>query len=415
MIKKLLFTFLSVLISIGIFAQESDSTKTTLSTDGPGAQFATDTTIAPDASPLDIGEKRGLYIITPDGKMQMRILGSVRYFVLYDMVELPVKKNFNSYFIPTGADNIKVPNYYNDLNQSRLGFEITRKLATKDVFIRLETDFNGKDGAFRIRHAYGQIGRFLVGRTWSLFSNVSSLPATVNPDGPAGSVSLRTPQMRFSGLGPRGTHWAVALEYSQPDVNLDDYDTLGISTVQLIPDLTGRFVWEGILGKVQLSGVVTTISRKDASNKVKNTFGIGGSLSGTVDLPSSHELLYQVTYGKAIAHFITTFSGTGNDAVFNPQTEDFDSQNAFGGFLSYGFFPGKKVTVNPSFGYAQLFNKNTQPDDAFKNSLSASVDAFWHIAEGARLGVEYMFGQRWDVGGNTGQASRISALFYYDF
>ena len=166
------FLLLAVLFA---FPQETDTTKTTFSTSGPGDQFKADSLVKHELSPLDIGKDRGLYIITPSGKMQLRILGSVRYSVLYDFVELSKKKSFNTYYIPTGADNIKIPNFYNDLNQTRLGFEVTRKLEKSDVFIRLECDFNGSGGQFRIRHAYGQINRFLVGQTWSLFSNVSSL------------------------------------------------------------------------------------------------------------------------------------------------------------------------------------------------------------------------------------------------
>ncbi len=413
--KNFSFTFLLVLLAVVANAQVQDTTNTTISTSGPGEQFNQDTLVKHELSPLDIQKDRGLYIVTPDGKMQLRILGSVRYSVQYDMVELPIKKTFNTYYVPTGSDNIKIPNYYNDLNQSRLGFEVTRKLEKNDVFIRLESDFNGSNGQFRIRHAYGQIDRFLVGQTWSLFSNVSSLPAMVDGNGPTGSVTLRTPQMRYSGKGPKGTQWAVALEYATPDLSTDQFDTLGISTVQLIPDLTGRFVWEGILGIVQLSGVVTTISKKDINNKVSNSFGIGASLSGTVDLPGKHELLYQYTYGKSIAHFITTFSGTGNDAVFNPNTAEFESLASFGGFMSYGVDLTKKISTHVSFGYAHLFTKDYQPDDSYKNSLSASVDSFWNITEGAKLGLEYVFGQRWNISGQTGQASRVWALFYYDF
>ena len=41
---------------------------------------------------LDIGKERGLFIITSDGKMQLRILGSVRFSMLYDMIETLIKK-----------------------------------------------------------------------------------------------------------------------------------------------------------------------------------------------------------------------------------------------------------------------------------------------------------------------------------
>ena len=192
MIKKIFHITCIIILWVHIaFSQEQDTSKTITSTNVPAEQFKADSLVQEEFSPLDIGKDRGLYILTTDGKMQLRILGSVRYSVLYDMVEIPVKKTFNTYFIPTGDNNVIVPNYYNSLNETRFGFEITRILEAQNVFVRLETDFNGSQGQFRIRHAYGQIGNFLVGQTWSLFSNVSSSPTMVNLDGPTGSVTLR--------------------------------------------------------------------------------------------------------------------------------------------------------------------------------------------------------------------------------
>lgn len=415
--KRINYIILILIFGVSlVYSQDQDTTKTTMSTGGSSEHFKPDSLVKREQSPLDIEDDRGLYILTPDGKMQLRILGSVRFAALYDMVELPIKKTFSTYFIPTGNDNVKVPNYYNSLGETRFGFEVTRKLKTENVFIRLETDFNGSNGQFRIRHAYGQIGNFLVGQTWSLFSNVSSMPSMVDGNGPTGSVKLRTPQIRYGGLGKRGVSWMAAIEYSKPDLTLEDFDTTGVTTVQLIPDFTGRFVWEGILGIVQLSGVITTISKKDINNKVTNNFGFGASLSGTVKFHNDHKLLYQFTYGKATSHFITTFSGTGNDAIYNPQTGEFESLFAMGGFLSYGVnWKLLKLNSNLSAGYAQLFSKDFMPDDYYRNSMSFSLDTFFQLSEGARLGLEYVFGKRWNISSEFGFASRISSLFYYDF
>ena len=391
-----------------------DTSKSMISSSGPKEEFKIDTIVEKEESPLDIATDRGLYITTEDGKMQLRILGSVRFSALYDMVEMPVKNTFNTYYIPTGGDNKKVPNYYNSLSMTRLGFEVTRKLQNTNAFIRLETDFNGNNGQFRIRHAYGQIGSLLVGQTWSLLSNVSAMPVTVDGKSATGSVKLRTPQIRWRGK-KNGMAWALALEYSQPDLNENRADTIGLKTVQMIPDLTARVARHGILGEIQLSAIVTTISIKDAESDISNRFGFGGSLSGAIDLTPEHQILYQFTGGKAISHYISTFSGTGTDAAFDPSTNTFRSLNAYGGFMSYGFDINEKISACTTFGAAYQSNRHFQPDNAYRNSISFSFDTFWEVIEGARIGLEYAFGQRWDKDGTNGQASRFWALFYYDF
>lgn len=417
-IKTLIVICLSLFAGTYVSAQtfvDTDTTKKIISSSQRSDEFETDTLTIEESSPLDISNDRGLYLVAPDGNMQLRILGSIRFSALYDMVEMPVKKNFNTYYIPTGESNIRQPNYYNTLNESRIGFEVKRNVGKRVVFGRLEMDFNGNNGQFRIRHAYGQIGNLLFGQTWSLFSNVSSMPATVDGNGPTGSVILRNPQIRYSNRINSHLDFAVAIEYSIPDLSTQEYDTLELETIQLVPDLTARIKRSGDFGDVQLSVVVNTISIKDPAHHVTNLFGYGGSLSGVFRLPEGQSITYQATYGKSISHFITTFSGTGMDAVYNSSKGRYESLYSFGGFVSYGFDYNENITSSVSMGYADIFNKNYQADDSYKNSLSLSFDAFWEIIRGARVGFEYVYGRKWNVDNESGRASRFWMLFYYDF
>lgn len=417
-IKTIIFICLSLFVGNYVSAQgfvDTDTTKKIITSSQMGEEFETDTLAIEESSPLDISNDRGLYLLAPDGNMQLRILGSIRFSALYDMVEMPVKKSFNTYYIPTGESSNRQPNYYNTLNESRIGFEVKRKVGKRVVFGRLEMDFNGNNGQFRIRHAYGQIGNLLFGQTWSLFSNVSSMPATVDGNGPTGSVILRNPQIRYSNRINSKMEFASAIEYSIPDLNNQGYDTLKLETIQVVPDLTARIKRNGDFGDIQLSVIVTTISIKDELHSITNLLGFGGSLSGVFKLPEGQSITYQATYGKSISHFISTFSGTGMDAVFNPSIGHYESLYSFGGFVSYGFDYNENITSSISLGYADIFNKNYQADDSYKNSLSLSFDAFWEIIRGARVGFEYAYGRRWNIDHESGRASRFWMLFYYDF
>ena len=414
LLVSIILCFLS--ISINVKAQEPDTTRTLVTTQSQGQQFELDSMGKKEFYALDIALDRGLFIVTADEKMQMRILGSVRFLVVNDFSNHPFKHNFNTFHMPIGNEKLSYPNYYADLNQTRLGFEVTRTMKNnRNAFIRLEMDFSGRDnGPFRIRHAYGQFYRFLIGQTWSLFSNVTTLPATVNFDGPTGSVLLRTPQVRYYGSNMKGTRWAVALEYSRPDVEFHEADSSGLSAEQIVPDLTARFEWEGVFGSVQLSGVLTTLSMLDVSGKFTNQVGAGLSLSGTIDFSNS-QILYQYTYGSAISHFISNFGGTGNDAIYNPETSKVENIISSGGFIAYDYKILPILSSNISLGFAHLSNKEIQPDDAYKSSLSAALNTFWQVNEGARVGFEYMYGHRWNKNNQSDGASRIQMLFYYDF
>ena len=67
-------------------------------------------------------------IRTSDGKFQMRILGSMRFPVLQDFVNFPLKTFFDSYYVPIGSERRYIPHYFDSLGQSRFGFEVTRKM-----------------------------------------------------------------------------------------------------------------------------------------------------------------------------------------------------------------------------------------------------------------------------------------------
>ena len=102
----------SLILNVSLAQNEQDSTRKTIETN-----FIIDSTLVPDSTnlvktaPLDIGANRGLFIITPDQKMQMRILGSVRYLVDFDNIDLQNKNSYNTYEIPTGDQNVRLPNY----------------------------------------------------------------------------------------------------------------------------------------------------------------------------------------------------------------------------------------------------------------------------------------------------------------
>jgi len=420
MIKLRYLLLLSIMWAFNTWglAQEielADTTKPLISVHDQTEDFKPDTLDIEETSPLDISNDRGLFLLAPDGKMQLRILGSIRFSALYDMVEMPIKTSFNTYYIPTGDDKVRLPNYYNTLNESRLGFEVKRLVGKSIVFGRLEMDFNGVGGQFRIRHAYGQVGSLLFGQTWSLFSNVASMPATVDGNGPTGSVILRNPQIRYRIRLFKNLELAAALEYSIPDLNTQEYDTLSLEVIQMIPDFTTRVKYAGSFGDIQFSTVLNTISLKNQNNEISNLFGFGGSLSGVFDLQNKQNIKYQVTAGKSITHYITTLDGTGLAGAYNPGNGEYESLWSISGFISYGWDFSEELTSSVSMGAAQVFNKPYQIDKAYSHSASISLDAFYEIIDGARIGFEYAYGQRWDKNGEKGFGSRFWTLFYYDF
>ena len=363
-------------------------------------------------APLDIAQNRGLFIVTPDRKMQLRLLGSVRYLVVFDNTELLDKNAFSTFDIATGDENQKLPNYFNGLNQTRIGFEVTRNTRGGNVFIRLETDFAGPDD-YRIRHAYGQYRQFLLGQTWSLFSHITALPATVDFSGPSGSVTPRTPQIRYTFRKKvMDMNFAVGLEYTKPDLRIPD--SLQVKIFQLIPDITARLDKAYQWGTLQVSGVIPVLSARN--NDGNRVFKAGWGLSASVTINSwmKGAWIIQGVGGQTISRYITDLSGNGLDVVIDSLGDAF-APFSYGGYLTYGHSWRDNLLSSVSYSMARTDKITMTSGDSYHWGYTFILNTVWEVVEGARVGAEYIWGRRIDKGGSRGDASRVSFLFYYDF
>jgi len=395
----------------------NDTTKVVVG--APNNKITKDTINTQD-SPLDIDENRGIFIMADNGNTQFRILGSIRFSALFDNKLLSDKSRFNTYDIPTGEANFNIINYYNSLMFSRLGFEVTRKTSIGNIFIRLETDFagqaDGQSSAYRIRHAYAQFNKWLIGQTWSLFSNVNAQAMSVNRAGSPGTISLRTPQIRYSFDIPfKNLKGSVAYEYSLPEVIESDSTSANYRNVQTVPNLTARINSKEKFGYVQLSGIVAPITGVDTLGNKSTFLGFGLSFSGYWNTHDKNKLIFQATYSRAVSHFINMFRDNNLDLVYNPANQAFQALSSWSGNLAYEHSWKSNLTSTASFGMASIVNTEFQPAASYNYSYSASLNTFWTIVQGARIGLEYMYGKRFNTDNSKGSASRIWALFYYDF
>jgi hypothetical protein len=377
--------------------------------------FRQDSLSGQELSPLDIGAKRGLFITTPDKKMQMRIMGSVRMYTWYDSRILNSPNNFNTYNIPVDSNNQFVPNFYFTVNQTRFGFEVTRITDIGQIFVRLEMDFLGPNNNLRIRHAYGQYKNWLIGQTWTLFMDLKTQPLTVDRNGPSGNIKTRTPQIRYTNTFAKKFIFDLGLEYSEPQYQSPD--SIQSSSIMAFPSLTGRLSYSNKNLELQFSAILSRLVFK--YNNYDNSYltGYGFLFSGNI-LPlekKNDKISAMFTYVNSMTHFITTFSNAGLDAVFNPNSGKFASLSAIGTYLAYTRNLTKGIDVTLSGGYAYIFNKSYQAENAYRESFNLALDGFWNIYEGTRLGAEYVFGWRYNKNFDHSTSSRVALLFYYDF
>jgi len=395
------------LFALDLLAQTSLET---VSTNSPTDTLNTDSMKVVEDAPLDIAQNRGLFIITPDKKMQLRILGSIRFLVVYDNIDLLSKNSFITTEIPVGVDNRLFPNYHNNLSQTRLGFEVTRKTDLGNLFVRLETDFAGV-GNFRIRHAYGQFRGFLIGQTWSLFSQISVMPTTVAFSGPTSSISTRTPQMRYTFNRRPKSNLAISLEYQVQDIRVPD--SLDFRTFPLYPNLTGRFTRKFNRGHMQVSGVLPALSARDSTDELYVKFGWGVSIGVLIKPWEKGSWHFQLAAGKSISRFLGDISGDVNIFL----TPDGKGVLPFelGYYATYQHSWSKKLLSNLIYGRVQLEELSFTPEDTYSWGSTWHLNTFYQPVDGAKAGIEGIWGTRANKSGVQGSAFRFNMIFYYDF
>ena len=404
-------------IHTNILAQEvdeEDSTFVEVKPVDPGEESAEIDSLTryQEVYPLDIASDRGLFIMSPDRMMQMRILGSVRVLMNYGDQAMPGRLTFNPYEIPM-IERSNTPNFYADLSLTRLGFEVirrTRKMG--DLFIRIETDFAGKNG-FRIRHAYGQLGRLLIGQTWTLFTNGNYVPATVSRDGIVGSSVFFTPQIRYTRVISDKINWQASIEYTSPEIAIPD--SVDARVVQVIPDVVGRLNYIGEKFSFRIAGLITTISGTDTTNTVSYAFGGGASFSGKYEISSKDILHLSATATFSASRFLDTFSGNNEDVAYDPTSQNFVGLLSSAAFIAWSRNWPKNISTSLSSGVSAITNRAFQEGDEFSHSYATLINIFWQPVGGARVGIEYANGNRWNVSGEKGRANRWSILMYYDF
>jgi hypothetical protein len=398
-------------------AAQNDSTRLLLITSAPDSgEGLADTARADEAHPQDSPTDRGFLLRTGDGKAELRIIGSVRLTGVIDFNGLQGAQNFNTYAIPVGDANVHEVRFQMSGSETRLGLEATKKADLGDIFVKVETDFLGVSDALRLRQAYGTFNHFLVGQTWSTFDDPSSIPLTVDLDGPNSSVSTRTVQIRYMGTIHPTLTWDAAIE--SPSVEASIPDSVGEEpSFQSFPDVIGRLRQSGTWGHVQLAAVLRSISVRDPSGELDAMAGYGLLLSGRIYLggASSQQLLFQLVGGKGISRFITALSGEGLDLVYDPVSGSVELTASGGGYLSYAREWTPSLLSYLTVGFIRIRNIDFFPDDAFSLSEYVSGNFFWEPLRGMRAGLEYSWGRRVNKNGDYGDANRLSFIVRYDF
>lgn len=290
----------------------------------------------------------------------------------------------------------------------------------------IEGDFNGTNGAFRLRHAYGQYSRLIIGQTWSTFSDPNADHEDVDFEGVNAENVIRQAQVRFFMPLPKDLRLAVALEYPTASVT-------GGTAINQIPDVIGRITRKLPKGHLQGALVVRQIRAQpnDDPAVTYSAWAYGVSASGVLPVggkgwSKNDRFIFQFNGGKGIARYINDLQSCncGEDAVFG-EDGGLNALTVWGFYADYEHhwenFPNPlKLPLNDFrssliWGHVNVDNLTFMPGTSYKKTDRLSLNALWSPVRSVDIGIEYIWGQRFNQDGSRGTATQLQMRFRFLF
>jgi len=301
-------------------------------------------------------------------------------------------------------------NVYFGVRQTRFGVKTSTPTALGDLKTQFEFELFGTgvdagQTTFRLRHAYGELGQFGAGQTWSPFMDIDVFPNSLEYWGPNGMAFFRNVQIRWMPIRSDSTRLTFALE--RPGASADQgiyanrIELQNIKPRFNLPD----FTWSARLlrrwGYVQAAGIFRKIGWVDTSGGPFNfsgtAFGWGLNATSNVKLGKNSVGKFEVVYGEGIENYM-------NDAPV-----DIGVQNNFSNPVS----PVKGVPLpvlglvsfidhnwsdrfSSSIGYSMLNieNSDAQKPSDFHQGHYALTNLLYHPVPAVTIGGEFQFGRR---------------------
>jgi len=383
---------------------------------------ATGDKVAAPAKPVQKG-----YFLIPGTETSLKIGGYAKLDAIYnDKSSKTDNSPGDQLFLPPFSIPLdrETPNDNQTVlhaRQTRFNVGTTTDTAYGKLNTFFEGDFFGITGPtasktdFRVRHAYGELGKLLAGQTWSTFEIMDSLPDTVDFGGPAAQTFMRQGLIRWTEPFAWGS---LQFAVEDPSASFDDNNTSLLDDQtddDHVADLIARVNCKSDYGSYSVAAMARQLS-VDTGVVDDSTWGGAITFGGRIPTFGKDDLRFQLNYGNALGRYVTTLF---KDAAYNTVTNEVETFDQYGGFLAYRHFWINNLRSNLVYSYGAADNDTSfitsTLDTTNKEFQSIHVNLIWSIVPSVDLGVEYLHGYREVESGAEGELNRIQFMAQYNF
>lgn len=298
--------------------------------------------------------------------------------------------------------------FFAGVRQSRLGVKTSTPSSLGEIktwfeFEMFGTGNNAGETTFRLRHAYGELGHFGAGQTWSPFMDVDLLPNTLEYWGPTGMALFRNTQLRWMPI-QGDTRLTFALERPGASADQGPYanrvELQNVSARFPYPDLSGEFRLGTGFGYVEIAGLVRYLKwddrLPDAFQLGDSKVGWGVNLSSNVKL-GDNVLRLGVVYGEGIQNYMNDApADVGVRNNFSNPTRPIEGEllPVLGVTAFFDWNWSEKLTSSIGYSFVDIDNSSGQTPDAFHKGEYALANVLFHPVGNVLFGPEIQWGRR---------------------
>lgn len=377
--------------------------------------------------------KKGYFVI-PGTETSVKIGGYAKLDAIYNDVSAGdnsvADQLFLPKYIPLDKDKADDNQMVLHARQTRFNIGTTTDTAYGKLNTFFEGDFFGtgttaSKADFRVRHAYGELGKLLAGQTWSTFEIMDSLPDTLDFGGPAAQIFMRQGQIRWTEPFAWGS---LQFAVEDPGSTLDDSTE---TDDDHSADLIGRVNFKSEYGSYSVAVMARelgidrkavayrapteyTLATRNVDAAEDTTWGGAITLGGRIPTFGKDDLRFQLNYGNALGRYMTT---AFNDAEFDSDNGSVETFDQWGGFLAYRHFWIDNLRSNLVYSYGEADNDMSVVlnPDVNKEFQSVHANLIWSPVPQVDLGIEYLYGYREVESGDNGELNRIQFSATYNF
>ena len=358
----------------------------------------------------------------PGSDAAIKLGGRVRTAAVMTLDPLGTDDRFLTNSIPVGvpAQSGEDKRLNISARASRLNIEFRTPTGKQQVRAFFEGDFAGAGNAFRLRHAYAQFLGFIVGQTWSTFSDPEATPEDLDFEGISSYNIIRQPQIRYWWSPEENVRTAFAVE--TPEVSIT-----GGTGVNLFPDVVARTYFGHPNGQhLQFAAVLRQIRGQVPSGDVGSAWAGGGSISGVHAfhvLGLTDRVLYQVNGGVGIARYVNDLQSLGGqDAVVDTVAHRVRPLPVIGWFVAYEhswkeWAAAEDLHLRSTvlWSFVDVDNVDIQPGDAYAKTQRFDANLLLSMASRVDIGIEYIYGSRWNKDAQHAHANQIQVVGLFRF